>query len=228
MHAFLAAASLLAAVPVPGVRAPLGRYGDVVTDPPTRGIPAGEQVVVGRPPGCEQVRAVWLTRAVSGTARAAEELLQWLETYPGEAAGEFGQGPGALDGLRQAVDRANRAVPSDDVRCGAVKGPWRLPARAGAAARCAAPLSLDRPGQLDFLDGAGKPPAARVRLAPGERNRPCLPRISVALHDAAGKVRVLVHADFAGAPLEVTLFGKRPQPWRLVPATQFFVPQRPR
>ncbi|MBM4378993.1 MAG: hypothetical protein FJ086_06760 [Deltaproteobacteria bacterium] len=209
---------------VPGVLAPLGRYGDVVTAPPTRGVPAGDEVVVGMPPGCGEAKAVWLSRAVSGTARAAEQLLQWLETYPGEAEAAFRTGDPALDGLRQAVDRANRAVASREVRCGGVKGGWRLAANGGRAERCRIPLGLGKPGQLDFTAGNGKAPAARVRFAPGEGAQGCLPRLSVALFDDAGKVRVLVHADYAGAPLEVSLFGKRPQPWRLDPASQFFVP----
>jgi hypothetical protein len=163
---------------------------------------------------------------VSGSARAAEQLLQWLGSYPGEAEWAFGRGPRALDGLRQAVDRANRAVPSASVRCGDVKGPWRLPANGGDAARCASPVGLQRPGQVDFEDKAGRQPAARVRLAPGEGANACQPRLSVVLFDAAGKARLLVHADYAGAPLEVTVFGKRPQPWRLDAESQFFVPSK--
>ena len=222
----LAAAALLAAAPVPGVLAPLGRYGDVVTAPPTRGVPAGEEVVVGAPPGCAEQKALWLTRAVSGSARAAEQLLQWFESYPGEAEWAFGHGPHALDGLRQAVDRANRAVPSAALRCGAVKGPWRLPVGGGGVARCAAPVGLGRPGQVDFKDGAGKQPAARVRVAPGEGTHACQPRLSVALFDVAGKPRLIVHADYAGMPLEVTVLGKRPQAWRLDAGSQFFVPEK--
>jgi len=226
----LAAAAMLAAAPVsgapvvPGVLAPLGRYGDVVTEPPTRGFPAGEVLVVGKPAGCAQGQAVWLSRAVAGTVRAAEQLLQWLETYPAEAEGTFGPGPRALDVLRQAVDRGNSAVASAVAHCGAVKGPWRLPVNGGRSARCELPLSLERSGQWDFTSGPGKHPAARVRYAPGDAGHPCQPRLSVALFDSAGKVRVLVHADYAGAALEITLFGKRPQPWRLDGAQQFFVP----
>ena len=222
----LAAAVLVAAAPVPGVLAPLGRFGDVVTPPPARGVPAGEEVVEGTLPGCGDRKALWITRAVSGTARAAEQLLQWLETWPAEAEGAFGRGPRALDGLRQSVDRANRAIPSREARCGDVRGPWRLPPGGGRSARCGAPLGLARPGQVDFTDGAGPQLAARVRYAPGGGTHACLPSLSVALYDDAGKPRVLVHADASGAPLEVTLFGRRPQRWRLDADAQFFVPSK--
>jgi hypothetical protein len=223
----LLAALLLTSLPAPsGILAPLGRYGDVVTEPPRHGHPATEIVLAGRLPGCSEERALWLSRAVSGTVRAGEQLVQWLEVHPEVTRASFGIGKDPLAPLAEALSLANDAQASAPVRCGAVKGPWKLPLRAGKAARCSAPLSLGAQGQLDFVEPRSRKTAARVRFAPAAPGalEACRPRMSVALLDKTGAVRLLVHADFGGAPLDVTVVGKRPLAFVLDPSSQLFRP----
>ncbi|MEN9797966.1 MAG: hypothetical protein RL653_1662 [Pseudomonadota bacterium] len=223
----LLTALLLASLPAPsGILAPLGRYGDVVTEPPRKGHPATEIVLSGRLPGCSDDRALWLSRAVSGTVTAGEQLVQWLEVHPEVTKAAFGAGKDPLAPLAEALALANDAQSSAPVRCGEVKGPWKLPLRGGKPARCSVPLSLGAQGQLDFVAPQTGKTAARVRFGPAPAGAVdgCRPRISVALLDKSGTVRLLVHADFGGAPLEITLGGKRPLAFALDPASQLFRP----
>lgn len=223
----LLTALLLTSLPAPsGILAPLGRYGDVVTDPPRRGHSSTEIVLSGELPGCKEERALWLSRAVSGTVRAGEQLVQWLEVHPEVTRSSFGAGKDPLAPLAEALALANDAQSSAPVRCGDVQGPWKLPLRGGKAARCSAPLSLASQGQLDFVEPRSGKTAARVRFAPAAPGAAdgCRPRLSVALLDKAGAVRLLVHADFGGPPLDVTVVGKRPLAFGLDPASQLFRP----
>ena len=223
----LLAALVLATLPAPaGILAPLGRYGDVVTEPPQKGFVATELVLVGRPARCDADRALWLSRAVEGTVRAGEQLHQWLELHPEVTRTTFGPGKDPLAPLAEALARANDSRASESARCGSVSGPWRLPLKGGATARCKAPLSLSAQGQVEFTEVRGGKPAARVRFSPAAAEIPdgCRPRISVALLDGRGTVRLLVHADFGGAPLEVTVVGKRPLVFSLDPQSQLFRP----
>ncbi len=201
----LAVAALLSAAPAapawPSLSPPLGHLGAVVEPVPAGGVP--EHTLVATFPGCEP-QAISLLRALGGTARAVEQLQGWLDSVPGLEKKLFAR-PGALAAVvkhladaRWSGQRACAAPPlAEGFKLGLTSPPAKW---------CPVPADAVTG---DFWFNGGSRAAAAIEVQPGSA-KPCRPRVSVVLFDAAGTARVRLHADWAGVS-SVTLVGDRCQ-----------------
>lgn len=208
MLAFAASIALAAApvapvppAPWPDVPAPLGHFGNVVEPVPPGGVP--DRVVVPTFGTCKP-QAIYLLRALSGTARALEQAQLWLDAIPGQEKKLFqrkeqlGEVARQLSGSKYEPRRACAPLP-------AVDG-WRLELAAHPTKWCDAPADATTG---DFWFFTGKQPAAVVSVLPGSPDA-CRPRISTILFDTRGQARIRVHADW-GAAASMTLVGDKCQ-----------------
>ena len=189
--------SLLAAAPVkplPMLSAPLGRLGTVVDAPPEGGLPADEKVIVGKLDGCDREQALYLTRAVSGTLVALQQLQDWMGQTKGLEKKLFAAGK-----LGEVVKEAAASVAIDQKACTApalVEG-FKLELARTEAKLCPAEKTW-RTGDFWWAKGSKQTAVVSVTAAPLEAKDRCRPRLSVVLFDKAGIARVRLHADYGG------------------------------
>lgn len=190
--------TLLAAAPpvnpLPMIPAPLGRLGNFVDAPPTGGLPADELVIVGKLDGCDREQALYLTRAVSGTLAAVQQLQDWMGQTKGLEKKLFPAGK-----LGEVAQRAASSTATDQKLCAAptVIDGFKLDLSRSAGKQCPVEKGW-RTG--DFWWAKDGKPTAVVSVMPsaeGAKDR-CRPRLSVALFDKGGIARVRLHADYGG------------------------------
>ena len=195
---FLLTLCLLAAAPVkplPLLSAPLGRLGNVVTPAPEGGTPADEKVLVGKLDGCDQVQGLYLTRLISGSLVAVQQVQDWLNLTPGIEKRLFAPGK-----LAEVVKLVSASTEIEEKACAAptlAEGFKLELARAGVKL-CPADNGF-RTG--DFWWTKASKQAAVVSVAPaseGAKDR-CRGRFSVVLFDKSGAARLRLHADYGGA-----------------------------
>ncbi len=187
----------LAAAPSPWAAAeplppPLGRVGDVVSAPVPR--ESGSSSVTFQLPGCERPQSFNLTRFLHGAAEGGSQVHRYLRER-GLADYLFAKGQPLLE----AYDGAWKVAEAE--KSCAAEGGWRLSSSTAKAARCTRSERL--PLKLLFLRPATDSKKTRevravVQLHQGDKQTPCLPRISAELFDDAGKPRFRYHADYGG------------------------------
>lgn len=200
---------------------PLGRIGDVVQPVPAGGRPGSETIVTATFPGCDEPRALYLSRfMLMGAARAGEQVQQWLTKEPAIRKKLFGK----KDRLAEALAKARQSTHHEGAGCQKVQGTFRhveLP-QDGRLEWAEAPALLcklergpvEKGGIWLFTTPTQKNVkrkdfGAAVALAPAaEGQDACLPRMSAVLFDDAGKARLRYHANFGGA-LQVVLVGDK-------------------
>jgi len=190
----LAAAPAAPLKPLPMLSAPLGRLGNFVDAPPEGGLPADEKVIVGKLDGCDRDQALYLTRAVSGSLVAVQQLQDWLGQTPGLEKKLFAPGK-----LGEVAQRVASSTPTDQKLCEApaLAEGYRLELTRAAGKQCAVEKGW-RTGDFWWAKD-GKPTAVVwVVGAPADAKDRCRPRLSVALFDKAGIARVRLHADYGG------------------------------
>jgi hypothetical protein len=217
-------ASLLAAEPVkplPMLSAPLGHLGDVVEAPGEGGTPADEKVLLGKLDGCDRSQAVSLTRLVSGTLVAVQQLQDWMRESPGLEKKLFA--PGKLSEVAQLV-AASTASEQKLCTAPALADGFKLDLTRAGGKLCSAESGF-RTGDFWWAK-AGKQVAAvaLTAAAPDAKDR-CRPRLSVVLFDKSGTARIQLHADYSGAA-SVSLLGDKcvGLDFNFDPAAQAFVP----
>jgi hypothetical protein len=197
--------TLLAAAPTPAasakpvkalpmLSAPLGRLGTFVDAPPAGGLPADEKVIVGKLEGCDREQALYLTRAVSGTLVAVEQLQAWLGQTKGLEKKLFAAGK-----LGEVAQGVASSAAMDQKLCEppALVDGFKLEPTRNTGKLCDTEKGW-RTGDFWWAK-AGKPTAvASVVPAPAEAKDRCRPRLSVVLFDKAGIARVRLHADYGG------------------------------
>ncbi len=194
---FLWTVLLLTAAPLktlPMLDAPLGRLGNVVDAPAEGGLPADEKVVMGRLDGCDRDQALYLTRAVSGTLVAVQQLQDWLNRTKGLEKKLFAAGK--LGEVAQAVAAA---TPMDSKSCEApaLTDGFKLALTRAPGKQC--PVEPGWRLGDSWWGTAGKALAVVfVTGAPAEAKDRCRPRLSVVLFDKEGVARVRLHADYGG------------------------------
>lgn len=201
----LLAVTLVAAPPAPALLpelpAPLGHLGNVIEPVPAGGVP--DKTIVATFPSCDP-QAIFLLRALGGTARAVEQLQQWLDAAPGLEKKLFarqGQLGDVVKHLADARLSAKRACTPP-----AVKEGFKLELVGAPKKLCPAPADATTG---DFWFFTGETVAAVVNLLPGAPDA-CRPRLSVVLFDSKGQARVRLHADWGGVS-SLTLVGDRCQ-----------------
>jgi hypothetical protein len=201
-------ASLVAAAPAPKalhlpdsprtLSAPLGHLGNVVDDVPASGLKTVDKPVVPVIAQCAP-QAVYLMRMLGGTARAVEQLQQWLDGTPGFEARFFKRKATLTDVVKLLGDAAFE--PKRACTAPVVKNGFQLDLDAAATRFC--PSAGATQGDFWFFNKAH--PAAVVNVAPGDPDA-CRLRLSTVLFDSRGQARVRLHADWGGAA-SVTLVG---------------------
>lgn len=198
--------ALLAAAPVkplPMLPAPLGRLGNFVDAPPPGGVPADERIVVGTLDGCDREQAFFLTRAVSGTLAAVQQLQDLLNQSPGLEKKLFAKGK-----LAEVSQGVAASVAMDQQLCEppALTDGFKLELSRNTGKLCPAQKGF-RTGE--FWWARGKPTAvALLTPAPAAAPDRCRPRLSVVLFDKAGVARIRLHADY-GSVASLSLLGDR-------------------
>jgi hypothetical protein len=185
--------------PLPDIPAPLGHFEAVASPVPEGGVP--DQTLVATFPGCP-AQAIWLLRALSGTARAVEQLQLWLDASPGFEGRLFTGKQQLGEVIRQLTDA--RLVPKRACTAPALGDGYRLELASASPRLCPAPHGATTGDFWFFTKDA---PAAVVEVQPG-KTRACAPRLSVVLFDPKGQSRVRVHVDGAGAPVMLVLGDK--------------------
>ena len=188
--------------PLPMLPAPLGRLGDFVAAVPEGGLPAGEKVLVGKLDGCDREQAYYLTRAVSGTLVAVQQLQDWMNQTKGLEKKLFAAGK-----LGEVAQNVASSAAIDSKMCtaaGLIDG-FKLDLAKTPAKLCATEAGW-RLGD-HWWAKANKSFAVVEFLSSPEKDR-CRPRISVALFDKAGIARIRLHADYNGAA-SISLLGDK-------------------
>jgi hypothetical protein len=220
----LLALALLAAAPVkplPMLPAPLGHLGNVVDEPMLNGTPGDQKVLTGKLPGCAKDQGLYLTRAISGTMAAVQQLQDWMNKTPGLEKKLFPAGK-----LGEVVKWVSGSTSSEQKLCEApalIDG-FKLDLTKASGKLCDADHGF-RTGDFWWANG-GKPAAAvSVMPAPEAAKDACLPRLSMVLFDKAGVARVRLHADYGGVS-SITLLGDKcvGLDFNFDLATQVFVP----
>lgn len=189
---------LLAAEPVkplPMLPAPLGRLGTVVGAPLTGGTPGEEKVVQGKLDGCDREQALFLTKLVSGTLLAVEQLQDWLNLTPGLEKKLFAKGK-----LAEVVRLVSASAAADQKLCAPaplIDGFKLELARAGARL-CPADQGW-RTGDFWWTNAGKQAAAVALTASPEGAKDRCRPRFSVVLFDKSGVARIRLHADYGGA-----------------------------
>jgi hypothetical protein len=195
----LFALSVLSGLPVlKPFQPPLAMFSvEVIQDGPSAVATNGDSLV---PYGGEKcaARSISTMRAMGGGLSMLERTLSWLEQNPGVEAKLYGRA-GTLGAVMKHVSSA--AI--------------------GSQRTCTAPVltdgwrwSFDAAPKLCTADAATNERWLLVKDVPAAAvvvNRspdPCQSRVSLAMFDAKGKTRVLLHADFAGA-MSATLVGPK-------------------
>lgn len=198
---------VLAAEPVralPMLAAPLGHLGDVVDKPLTTGTPGEVKVISGKLEGCAFDQGLYLTRAVSGTLIAVQQLQDWMNLTPGLEKKLFAKGK-----LAEVVKQVAASSCSEQKLCAApvLADGFKLELTNAGAKLCEADHRW-RTG--DFWWTAGGKPAAALSLMPAAADAKdrCLPRLSIVLFDKARVARVRLHADYGGVA-SITLLGDK-------------------
>ncbi len=187
--------------PLPDIEPPLGRFDAVAGPVPEGGVP--DKTLVATFEGCPP-RAISLLRALSGTARAVEQLQLWLDATPGlerrlfQSREQLGEVIKQLADARLSLKRSCTAPPLADG--------FKLELASATPRLCPAPQGATTG---DFWFFTKEQPAAVVDVQPGHANA-CDPKLSVVLFDAKGGARVRVHVDGAFAP-SMTVVGDRSQ-----------------
>jgi len=215
----------LAAAPVPlrlpdspqDISAPLGHLGNVVEAVPPGGLNAADKPVMPVIDGCAP-QAVYLMRMVGGTARAIEQLQQWLDATPGFEAKLFKRRGTLAEVVKQLSD--SRLEPKRACVSPALKNGYQLELDWPVPHFCPNPVATGG----DFWFFAKAHAAAVVSVQPGDPDA-CKLRLSTVLFDSRGQARVRLHADWGGVAA-VSLIGDGCQvvDFVLQPETQRFVP----
>ena len=199
------------------ISAPLGHLGNVVEDVPANGMNTVDKPVVPVIASCAP-QAVYLMRMLGGTARAVEQLQQWLDATPGFEA-KFFKRKGTLTDVVKLLGDAKF---EQKKACTApiVKNGFQLDLDWPTAKFC--PNTGATQGDFWFFNKTH--PAAVVNVAAGDADV-CRLRLSTVLFDSHGQARVRLHADWGGAA-SVTLVGDGCQvvDFALHSDTQSFVP----
>ncbi len=197
--------ALLTAAPVkplPMLPAPLGRLGDFVGPVPEGGLPADEKVLVGKLEGCDREQAFYLTRAVSGTLVAVQQLQDWMNQTKGLEKKLFATGK-----LGEVAQNVASSSAVDQKLCAApvLAGGFKLDLTKANGRLCAAEKGFRLNDH--WWTRANKPFAAVAFTASEGKDR-CRPRVSVVLFDKAGIARVRLHADY-NAAASLSLLGDK-------------------
>lgn len=219
--------SLIAAAPAQGplrlpdsprdISAPLGHLGNVVEEIPPTGMNAVDKPLVPVIEGCAP-QAVYLMRMLGGTARAIEQLQQWLDATPGFEARFFRHKATLTDVVKQLSDATFE--PKKACTAPATKNGYQLDLDWPSARFCPSPGANQ--GDFWFFNKARA--AAAINVQPGDPDH-CKLRLSTVLFDSRGQARVRLHADWGGTS-SVTLIGDGCQIVEFVlhSETQTFVP----
>ena len=198
---------LLAAEPVrplPMLSAPLGHLGNVVDEPLTTGTPVEVKVVSGKLEGCDRDQAIYLTRAVSGTMAALQQLQDWLNRTPGLEKKLFSVGK-----LAEVMKLVTGSSCSEQKLCTPpvlVDG-FKLDLSKAGGKLCAADHGF-RTGDFWWTNGAMPAAVVSVAPSPAAAKDRCRPRLSMILFDKTGVARVRLHADYGGTS-SVSLLGDK-------------------
>ncbi|MDX2013772.1 MAG: hypothetical protein SFW67_26490 [Myxococcaceae bacterium] len=197
----LIAATVLAGLPtLAPFQPPLALFSvEVIQDGPSNIASNGDSLIPYGADTCA-ARSISTMRAMGGGLSMIERTLTWLEGQPGVEAKLFGK-RGALGEVMKHVSTAAIAPRTSCVAPKLVDG-WRWSLDA-APKLCA--VKSDAPTNERWLLVKDVPAAAVVVNRSPD---PCQSRVSMALFDAKGKTRVLLHADFAGA-MSATLVGPK-------------------
>mgnify|MGYP000882027303 CR=1 FL=1 len=197
----LFAAVVLSAPPLPAEISPPFSYIELaVTPPPTRGVPATDKVLLPVWEGCD-AQAIWLMRALTGVARALEQLQQSLDRVPGVEKRLWSR-KGTLAEVLRHLGEGRFQSKSSCAEPKLLDG-YRLELTAAPKKWCEVEAKQD--GAFWFFSSGQ--PSAVVQVSPGAET-PCAPRLSAVLFDKKGVARVQFHADWAGRP-SATLLGER-------------------
>jgi hypothetical protein len=193
--------SLLAGLPtLKPFPPPLAMFSvEVIQDGPSNVASNGDSLI---PYGAEKcaARSISTMRAMGGGLSMIERTLSWLEQNPGVEAKLYGK-PGVLAEVMTHASGGAIALRSACTAPVLADGwKWTLDA---APKLC--PVKAEALGNQRWLLVKDAPAAAVVvNRAPD----PCQSRVSIAMFDAKGKTRVVLHADFAGA-MSATLVGPK-------------------
>ncbi len=199
------------------ISAPLGHLGSVVEEIPAGGMSAVDKPVVPVIDGCLP-QAVYLMRMVGGTARAIEQLQQWLDATPGFEAKLFKRKATLTDVVKQLSD--STFEPKKSCTSLAAKNGYQLDIDWPSTRFC--PNAGATQGDFWFFNKGRA--AVVINVQPGDEDH-CKLRLSTVLFDSHGQARVRLHADWGGAS-SVTLVGDGCQVVEFVlhSETQTFVP----
>ncbi len=201
--------------PLPPIAPPLGRIGDVVQGVPEGGVRGREKVVTATLDRCETEQAFYLERFFTqGALGAMGQVNAWFKENPAVMKRLFGKGDlfvKTLDGARSGTFHDGGLCPKEKPQADG----WRLASGAAPKALCKTEQGPRSEGGLWLFVRPGTKGAltqkdfrGAVLLSPSDpaAAKPCLPRLSAAVFDAAGKTRLRYHADWNGAA-EVEVLG---------------------
>jgi hypothetical protein len=176
----------------------------VVDKPLTAGTPGEVKVISGKLEGCALDQGLYLTRAVSGTMAALQQLQDWMNLTPGLEKKLFPKGK-----LAEVQKLVAASVCSEQRLCAAptlVDGYKLELARAGGKL-CDADHGF-RTGDFWWAAGGKSAAVVSVSNAPEGAKDRCLPRLSMTLFDKGGVARVRLNADYGGVA-QVSLLGDK-------------------
>ena len=223
------------AAPLPPLSPPLGRIGDVVQAVPKGGKSGREKVVTGNLARCDAPQAFYIERFFTqGALGAMEQVHTWLVQNPDVQRRLFGKKDvfvKTLDGARSGYFHDGSLCPKEKP----LAEGWRLNAPRAPSRLCKGergPISegglwlFVRPGTEDALKRTDFRGAVLLSPSEPEADKPCLPRLSATVYDAAGNARLRYHADWsAAAEVEILGDGCQRLHFTFDPAQKHFTPK---